>query len=104
MASDDRTDGSGAPDTPVAGPPPDLAGRVARYCGQLGITASELADRAAMAPAYLRHLEELGYGFDEDGLRRLAGALHVTYDELLAGRADEPPDRRRRCPAPGWRS
>jgi transcriptional regulator with XRE-family HTH domain len=76
---------------PGRGNPRALAERVARRAEELGLSTEDLARKAGMAPAYLRRLAELGGDFDMNGVRRLAGALGMTYHELLEGRADAPP-------------
>jgi hypothetical protein len=43
---------------------PDLRQRVIGYCEQRGLTLEEVARRAAMAPNYLRQVEEMGSDFD----------------------------------------
>ncbi|MEU2868632.1 pyridoxamine 5'-phosphate oxidase family protein [Streptomyces olivoreticuli] len=60
---------------------------------QLGLTREEVAWRAGMSLAYLRHLEDLGADFDPGGLMRLAAALEMSYEELVEGRTDNPPGR-----------
>ncbi|MBO1414341.1 pyridoxamine 5'-phosphate oxidase family protein [Streptomyces sp. FH025] len=57
----------------------------------LGLAEETLARRAAMAPAYLRHLLEAGPAFDPAGFVRIAAALGTTTAELVSGRADAPP-------------
>ncbi|WP_055586616.1 helix-turn-helix domain-containing protein [Streptacidiphilus griseoplanus] len=80
----------GAPEA-TAGPPGDMAGRVARHCAALGISTEELARRAGMSPRYLELLEELGGDFDPAGLARIADALHMSPRELLEGPAGRRP-------------
>ncbi|MDT3399631.1 pyridoxamine 5'-phosphate oxidase family protein [Streptomyces sp. B1866] len=85
------------PGASAAGPPhgPDtLDRRVAQRRDQLGLSAAQLAERACMAPAYLRQVVRLGPDFDPDALARLATALRMPLDELLEGRTDPPPGRR----------
>jgi len=77
-----------------ATPPPDpaaIARRIAERQGQLDLTEDALATRVGMAPAYLQHLLKAGPDFDPAGLRRIAAALDLTYQELLEGRSDPPP-------------
>ncbi|WP_051969337.1 helix-turn-helix domain-containing protein [Kitasatospora azatica] len=73
---------------------PDLARvrqRISERCQQLGLSEEEVAARAGMAPTYLRYLTEVGPGFDEVGVLRVAAALGLTYQELMEGRHDAPP-------------
>ncbi|MEV0189596.1 pyridoxamine 5'-phosphate oxidase family protein [Kitasatospora purpeofusca] len=58
---------------------------------RLGVDDATLASRAAMAPAYLRHLLEAGPAFDAAGFVRIAAALEMTWTELLEDRPDAPP-------------
>jgi transcriptional regulator with XRE-family HTH domain len=44
-----------------------------------------------MSVAYLRQLEKSSGDFDSPALMRLAAALEIPYDELMAGRRDAPP-------------
>ncbi|MFE4518905.1 helix-turn-helix domain-containing protein [Kitasatospora sp. NPDC056783] len=71
--------------------PAVVAGRIAERRRQLGLSEETLANRAAMAPRYLRVLLEAGPGFDPAGFLRIAAALGSTRAELLSGRADAPP-------------
>ncbi|MEU9126923.1 pyridoxamine 5'-phosphate oxidase family protein [Kitasatospora sp. NPDC048540] len=92
----DRSARPGKPDgSPVA--PEDIARRIALRSRQLGLTREELANRAGMSLRYLQHLEELGEGFDQASVLRLAAALQMPYGELLEGRTDLPPGQ----PPPG---
>ncbi|GAA1880051.1 pyridoxamine 5'-phosphate oxidase family protein [Streptantibioticus ferralitis] len=61
---------------------------------QLGMTQEELAGRAGMSVAYLRQLEKASGDFDTAALMRLAAALEMPYEELMAGRRDAPPGQR----------
>ncbi|MFB7666206.1 pyridoxamine 5'-phosphate oxidase family protein [Kitasatospora sp. NPDC056138] len=88
---------------PAAAQRPDpgaIARRIADRCAQLGLTEDTLARNAAMAPGYLRHLIEVGPGFDPGGFVRVAAALHLTYRELLEGRTDAPPGQTGAAPRP----
>ncbi|WP_269854723.1 pyridoxamine 5'-phosphate oxidase family protein [Streptomyces sp. RPT161] len=58
---------------------------------QLGMTQEELARRAGMSVAYLRQLERSSDDFDTAALMRLAAALEMPYEELMAGRRDAAP-------------
>ncbi|MFJ1708890.1 helix-turn-helix domain-containing protein [Kitasatospora sp. NPDC088346] len=77
--------------------PADIARRIALRARQLGLTREELVTRAGMSLRYLQHLEELGEGFDQGSVLRLAAALQMPYGELLEGRTDLPPGQ----PPPG---
>ncbi|MET8543437.1 pyridoxamine 5'-phosphate oxidase family protein [Kitasatospora sp. NPDC004799] len=71
--------------------PAAVARRIAERREQLGLSEEALANRAAMAPRYLRCLLDAGPAFDPAGFVRIAAALDNTRDELLEGRADAPP-------------
>ena len=73
-----------AADTPGG----DLAGRIAERCAALGLSGTDLAARAGMAPRYLHHLVEAGPDFDPGGFLRLAAVLKLTYRELMEGPAE----------------
>ncbi len=47
-----------------------------------------------MSVAYLRQLEKFSGDFDPAALMRLAAALEMPYEELVAGREDAPPGQR----------
>jgi nitroimidazol reductase NimA-like FMN-containing flavoprotein (pyridoxamine 5'-phosphate oxidase superfamily) len=65
---------------------------IARRRDQLGLSEEMLAYQAAMAPAYLRHLLQVGPEFDLSGFVRIAAVLGMTWSELLSGhRPDAPP-------------
>ncbi|MEU4115211.1 pyridoxamine 5'-phosphate oxidase family protein [Kitasatospora sp. NPDC028055] len=84
-------------------PDPDptaVARRIAERLGQLGLTEDALAQRAAMAPQYLRHLLEAGPTFDPGGFVRIAAVLGTSREELVAGRADAPPGHEGPGPRP----
>ena len=68
-----------------------MATRASLRCRQLGLTVEELAARAGMSVAYLRQLEKASGDFDPAALMRLAAALEMPYEELVAGRSDTPP-------------
>ena len=83
--------GEGA-STPRHGPRPDaLARRVAERRAQLGLSEDTVARRAGMSPRYMEQLIEAGPDFDSGGFLRIAAALELTYQEMLAGRSDPPP-------------
>ncbi|MGY0459312.1 pyridoxamine 5'-phosphate oxidase family protein [Kitasatospora sp. cg17-2] len=69
----------------------DVARRIDERRRQLGVDDETLAREAAMAPAYLRHLLEVGPGFDAAGFVRVAAALRMTWTDLLEDRPDAPP-------------
>jgi Pyridoxamine 5'-phosphate oxidase len=71
--------------------PAVVSRRITERCDQLCLSRDALARRAAMAPAYLRHLLEAGPAFDPSGFVRIAAALGCGTTELLSGRADAPP-------------
>ncbi len=77
----------------LAAHPPErglLSQQVAEHRRRLGLTEEELAAQAGMSPRYLRHLLAADADFDPGGVLRVAAALHLTYTELLRGRADPP--------------
>ncbi|MGW1596487.1 helix-turn-helix domain-containing protein [Streptomyces sp. NPDC002343] len=79
---------------PTAGRPPqgDLGRRIEQRRAELGLTVEELAFRAAMAPAYIEHLEKHSTAAPEAGtLLRLAGALRTSPAELGGGNVGLPP-------------
>ncbi|WP_109000677.1 helix-turn-helix domain-containing protein [Streptomyces rishiriensis] len=77
---------------PEGTPSGDLGRRLATRRTQLGLTREETADRAGMAPGYLRYLEEHSDASPSHGvLLRLAGALETTLPSLTGGNADRPP-------------
>jgi nitroimidazol reductase NimA-like FMN-containing flavoprotein (pyridoxamine 5'-phosphate oxidase superfamily) len=82
------------------GPAPDrLRRRIAERQRQLGVSDEVLAKRARMSPHYLHQLAAVGLDFDPDGLRRVAAALGMTFQDLIDDRTDVPP----RQPRPGER-
>ncbi|MEU9733896.1 pyridoxamine 5'-phosphate oxidase family protein [Streptomyces sp. NPDC048002] len=77
----------------------DLGRRLALRRTRLGLSVEEAADRAGMAPSYLRYLEEQPVAAPGMGaLLRLAGALRTTVTELTGGDADRPPGPGRAAP------
>ncbi|MFD8088353.1 pyridoxamine 5'-phosphate oxidase family protein [Kitasatospora sp. NPDC059722] len=88
-------------DTPAAEPGAAAAARrIAERREQLGISEDELAQRAAMAPNYLRHLLTAGPAFDPGGFVRIAAVLGTTREVLVEGRADAPPGQGAPGPRP----
>ncbi|MFF9520973.1 helix-turn-helix domain-containing protein [Streptomyces achromogenes] len=72
-------------------PQGDLGRRIEQRRRELGLTVEELAFRAAMAPAYIEHLEKHSTAAPEAGtLLRLAGALRTSATELGGGHVDLP--------------
>lgn len=70
----------------------DLARRVAQRRRELGLSCEEVARRAGMNAHYLDYLEHAPFVvLDQGPLRRLAGALDTTVDELRGGEVDRPP-------------
>ncbi|MBQ1088326.1 pyridoxamine 5'-phosphate oxidase family protein [Streptomyces sp. B93] len=70
----------------------DLGRRLAQRRAEVGLTRTQAALRAGMAPSYLRYLEERpGAAPDAGVLLRLAGALDTTLSELTGGASDLPP-------------
>ncbi|GGR96450.1 hypothetical protein GCM10010269_39110 [Streptomyces humidus] len=77
---------------PEGAPSGDLGRRLATRRAQLGLTREETAERADMAPGYLRHLEEHPDAApSQSALLKLAGALETTLLALTGGDADRPP-------------
>ncbi len=86
--------GEGTPPQESSGASPHgdtVATRASVRRRQLGMTPEELASRAGMSVAYLRRLETSGGDFDAAALMRLAAALEMPYEDLVAGRRDAPP-------------
>jgi len=54
-----------------------------------GLSQSELAEKSGLQPSAISHFETGGRSPSFDNLKRLADALNVTTDYLLA-RADQP--------------
>ncbi|MFF7047232.1 helix-turn-helix domain-containing protein [Streptomyces griseorubiginosus] len=91
---DDALDPGIKIDADEGSPRGDLGRRIARRRTELGLTRRETAQRAGMAPGYLRYLEEHPAAAPERGaLLRLAGVLGTTALELAGGHADLPPGR-----------
>lgn len=79
----------------------DIGRRMALRREQLGLSPQEVADRAGIAPGYLRYVEEQpsaapGLGF----LLRVAEALETTVPRLRGGDADLPPGTGRAASRP----
>jgi transcriptional regulator with XRE-family HTH domain len=73
-----------------------VARRVANRRIELGMSIEELAERAAIAPEYLRYFEGSSVATLRDGtLLLLALALDTTPRDLTGGEADDPTGRRR---------
>ena len=80
-----------------AGPAPrpgDVGRRIRHRRLAMGLSRPQVAERANMAPEYLRYLEEAPAELGSGTLLRLAGALEVAAETLLGGTADDrpPPD------------
>lgn len=92
----------GQPGGPAGAPSrgDSMAARASLRREQLGMTREEVAERAGMSVAYLRHLESLGGGFDPAALMRLAATLEMPYEDLVEGRSDAPPGRSTAAPRP----
>ncbi|WP_406054658.1 pyridoxamine 5'-phosphate oxidase family protein [Kribbella sp. NBC_00889] len=73
----------------------DLAGRVRRRRGVLGLTREGVAARARMDPAYLAHVEQAPVAMTTGALIRLADALDTTVSGLLGADPTRPPDHGR---------
>ncbi len=73
--------------------PGDVGRRVARRRRELGITRSELAERAGMAVEFVEYVESQPSELGSASLDRLAAALDTTPGELLGGGVDRPPGR-----------
>ncbi|MEV5953111.1 pyridoxamine 5'-phosphate oxidase family protein [Streptomyces sp. NPDC051987] len=70
----------------------DLGRRVAARREELGLTREETAERAGIAPGYLRYLEEHPEAAPGTGaLLRLADVLRTTMSHLTGGDLDVPP-------------
>ncbi|MDF3299121.1 helix-turn-helix domain-containing protein [Streptomyces tropicalis] len=86
-----------AEETPLG----DLGRRLARRRTDRGLTRAQAADRAGIAPGYLRYLEEHPGAAPAPGtLNRLATALDTTVAHLTGATADRPPGPGRAAPAP----
>lgn len=73
-----------------------LGTNIARLRSRAGITQEELAERAAISPSYLAHIEAGSRRPTLDVLRRLARALDLRVAALLP---DEPDQAEIRAPA-----
>jgi transcriptional regulator with XRE-family HTH domain len=85
MSTDDRTD-KGRDWTGG-----DLAQRVRRRRGALGLSQEEVATRARMDPGYLDHIEHAPTALTAGALIRLADALNTTVADLLGSQPNRPP-------------
>ncbi len=73
--------------------PGDIGRRIAHRRRQIGLSREEVADRAALAPEYLRYVEEQPANVGIGALLRVADALDITADELSGGEVSIPPGR-----------
>ncbi|TQK49948.1 hypothetical protein FBY35_0239 [Streptomyces sp. SLBN-118] len=73
--------------------PSDIGRRIALERARLGLTRTETARRAKMAPQYLAYLEERSADPSLASLIRLADALGTTAAALRGGGIDLPPGR-----------
>ncbi|MET9730226.1 pyridoxamine 5'-phosphate oxidase family protein [Streptomyces sp. NPDC006458] len=96
------TEGPRDHDGPVVETPQgDLGRRLAARRAELGLTRQQTADRADMAPSYLRHLEEHPDATPSRGaLLGVAAALETTVSALTGGTADLPPGPEQAAQAP----
>jgi transcriptional regulator with XRE-family HTH domain len=69
----------------------DLAQRVRRRRGALGLSQEEVATRARMDPGYLDHVEHAPAAPTAGALIRLADALDTTVANLLGSQPKRPP-------------
>jgi transcriptional regulator with XRE-family HTH domain len=69
----------------------DLALRVRRRRGALGLSQEEVATRARMDPGYLDHVEHAPAAPTAGALIRLADALDTTVADLLGSQPKRPP-------------
>jgi transcriptional regulator with XRE-family HTH domain len=69
----------------------DLALRVRRRRGALGLSQEEVATRARMDPGYLDHIEHAPSAMTAGALIRLADALNTTVADLLGSQPKRPP-------------
>jgi nitroimidazol reductase NimA-like FMN-containing flavoprotein (pyridoxamine 5'-phosphate oxidase superfamily) len=93
----ERTKANGPEGAPVG----DLGRRLVARRTRLGLTRAETAERAGVAPSYLRYLEEQPGAAPGSGLLvRLAEVLETTVSELTGGDTDLPPGPGRAGRAP----
>jgi transcriptional regulator with XRE-family HTH domain len=71
--------------------PGDVGRRAQRRRRELGLSRTELAMRAGIAPEYVDHLEEQPAQLSVIALLHLADALEMAPAGLLGGEADRPP-------------
>ncbi|GII76707.1 hypothetical protein Sru01_16890 [Sphaerisporangium rufum] len=88
---DHRTRAPGLSGSPESPDPGDLGRRVARLRAEQGLSRDQLAERADMAPGFIRYLEEHPCSLTPGTVLRLAAALDTTAAELLGGTAGRPP-------------
>lgn len=69
----------------------DLARRVRRRRGALGLSQEELASRARMDPHYIDRIEHAPAALTAGALIRLADALDTTVADLLGSQPERPP-------------
>jgi len=69
----------------------DLARRVRRRRGALGLSREEVATRARMEPAYLDRVESAPVAMTAGALIRLADALDTSVSNLLDSQPNRPP-------------
>ena len=69
----------------------DLARRVRRRRGALGLSREEVATRARMEPSYLDRVESAPVAMTAGALIRLADALDTSVSDLLGSQPDRPP-------------
>ncbi|WP_406126997.1 helix-turn-helix domain-containing protein [Streptomyces sp. NBC_00989] len=91
-----RTDAGTAAEQPRG----DLGRRLAARRAQLGLSRPETANRADMAPSYLKHLEEHpGAAPNRGALLRLAAVLETTLSHLSGGADHLPPGPEQAAPS-----
>ncbi|MFF3873613.1 helix-turn-helix domain-containing protein [Streptomyces sp. NPDC001978] len=84
----ERTTANAAEGTPLG----DLGRRLAAGRARLGLSLRETAERAGMAPSYLRYLEDHPGAAPGSGpMIRLAEVLETTVTDLTGGAVDLPP-------------
>ncbi|NUR87067.1 MAG: helix-turn-helix domain-containing protein [Nonomuraea sp.] len=69
----------------------DLGRRLVHRRERLGLTREQVAERADMAPGYLRYLEEFPGDPSGAALTKLAAALETSVSDLLGGGRERPP-------------
>lgn len=71
----------------------ELARRVRRRRGELGLSLDEVASRAGFDPAYLDRVEHAPVALTVGALIRLADALDTRVSDLLRSQPERPPGR-----------